>query len=115
MTSAQQPLLSGPPLRLGRLSIDRERFLATVDEAPVELTYLEFSVLVLIVEQGGRVATYDALALALWGDTSATTRRRLAVLISRVRSKLGPAGDYIETVQRVGYRMGRLVAGDVGS
>lgn len=111
MTSTQ-PMLSGPPIHVGRLSIDRERFLATVDEVPIELTYLEFSVLVLIVEQGGRVATYEALGLALWDDTSATTRRRLAVLISRVRAKLGTAGRYIETVQRVGYRVARLAAED---
>ena len=108
MISRDGPIPSGPPIHVGRLTIDRERFLATVDGAPVDLTYLEFSVLVLIVEQGGRVATYDALALALWGGASATTRRRLAVLISRVRSKLGVASRYIETVQRVGYRVARL-------
>ena len=108
MTSRQSPTLSGPPLRAGTLTVDRERFLATVDGAPIDLTYLEFTVLVLIMEQSGRVATYDALAVALWSGASATTRRRLAVLISRVRSKLGTAGRYIETVQRVGYRLARL-------
>jgi len=105
MTTMQHLLQPGPPIHIGRLTIDRERFLATVDGTPVDLTYREFSVLVLIVEQGGRVATYDSLAIALWDDASAATRRRLAVLISRVRSKLGAAACYVDTVQRVGYRL----------
>ena len=108
MTTTHQVIQPGPPIHVGQLTIDRERFLATVDGSPVDLTYLEFSVLVLIVEQGGRVATYDALAIALWTEASATTRRRLAVLISRVRSKLGSAARYIDTVQRVGYRVAPL-------
>ncbi len=110
MTSTSR-MLSGPPLRVGRLTVERERFLATVDGRPVDLTYLEFSVLALIVEQAGRVAPYDVLALALWEDASPSTRRRLAVLISRVRAKLGPAAQYIDTVQRVGYRVTPLSGG----
>jgi DNA-binding response OmpR family regulator len=54
----------------------------------------------------GRIATYDHLAAALWSEDSSKNRRRLAVLISRLRSKLGDsAGARVNTIMRVGYRL----------
>ncbi len=89
----------------GDLTIDRERYRVILRGAFVELTYLEFNALWAIASEAGRVATYERLAEALWGAPSARTRRRLAVIVSRLRSKLGETGAvYIETVTRVGYR-----------
>ncbi len=87
------------------LTIDRDRYLVTVDGRPVRLTYMEFNALLAIAEQSGRVVTYDRLAEMLWGSTSPEARRRLAVIVSRVRSKLGEAADATDTVTRVGYRL----------
>lgn len=97
-------------IRAGQLMIDRERYLVTVDGRPVRLTFMEFNALWVIVVEGGRVVTYDALAEALWGNAVPHARRRLAVIISRVRSKLGQAADVIDTVTRVGYRLAPVVA-----
>lgn len=97
-------------IRAGQLVIDRERYLVTVDGDPVRLTFMEFNALWVIVAQGGRVVTYDALAEALWGNRVPHARRRLAVIISRIRSKLGEAADVIDTVTRVGYRLAPVVA-----
>lgn len=92
-------------IRSGDLAIDKERYTVTVDGDPVHLTYMEFNALWFIANQEGRVATYDQLARALWGEPSPRSRRRLAVLISRMRAKLGGAGStHIATVTRVGYR-----------
>lgn len=85
--------------------IDRERYLVTVGGRPVSLTYTEFNVLWAIAEQEGRVVSYERLAERLWGSEAQRSRRRLAVIVSRVRSKLGDSGAAIETVTRVGYRL----------
>ena len=90
----------------GELAIDPERYEVTVAGEPVDLTYLEFNALRYLAELNGRIATYDGLAAALWSEDATRTRRRLAVLISRIRSKLGAAGaERIRTVRQVGYRL----------
>lgn len=90
----------------GQLSIDPERYLVTVEGQPVHLTYLEFNALWTIARLEGRIATYDRLTTALWSEDNARTRRRLTVLISRLRSKLGDdVGGRVDTVMRVGYRL----------
>ena len=93
------------PIEVGDLVIDRDRFLVTVDHAPAELTFMEFQTLYLIACEQGRVATYDLLCRALWGDSGPGHRRRLAVLVSRLRSKLGEAAAHVQTVRQVGYRI----------
>ena len=97
-------------IRAGDLIIDRERYLVTVHGEPVRLTFMEFNALWAIVVQSGRVVTYDSLAEALWGKPVPPARRRLAVIVSRIRSKLGEAADVIDTVTRVGYRLAPLAA-----
>ena len=90
----------------GQLVIDPERYLVTVNGPPVHLTYLEFNALWAIARLEGRIATYDQLTTALWNEHTLQTRRRLTVLISRLRSKLGvAAGSRVDTVMRVGYRL----------
>jgi DNA-binding response OmpR family regulator len=91
---------------IGDLSIDRERYTVTLDGRPLELTYTEFQALWALAARDGRVISADELALELWGTIPQRARRRIAVTISRLRAKLGPAGaDYIRTVHRVGYRL----------
>ena len=92
-------------IEVGDLVIDRERFLVTVGAATAALTYMEFRALYLIAAAGGRVASYEALAGELWGDGGRDHRRRLAVLVSRIRSRLGPCAGYLQTVRQVGYRL----------
>jgi DNA-binding response OmpR family regulator len=98
--SAQSPVI-----RYGDLKVDKERYLVTFAGQVVALTYMEYRLLVRIAEAMGRVVSYEDLALACWGDVSSVDRRRLAVLISRIRTKMGPGSDYLSTVQRVGYRL----------
>ena len=92
-------------IAVGELVVDRERFLVTVAEDPAPLTYMEFEALYVIAEAGGRVVAYERLAEALWGAAGDDHRARLAVLVSRIRSKLGPAAQYLQTVRQVGYRL----------
>ncbi|MFA7248675.1 MAG: winged helix-turn-helix domain-containing protein [Dehalococcoidia bacterium] len=97
-------------IHTGDLVIDRERYLVTVRGRPVRLTFLEFNALWAIAEQDGRVVPYDRLAAQLWGDATSDARRRLAVIVSRIRAKLGDQADVIDTVTRVGYRLAPSLA-----
>jgi two-component system, OmpR family, phosphate regulon response regulator PhoB len=92
-------------IQAGTLVIDRDRYLVTVAGHPVRLTYMEFNALWIIAEHGGRVVPYERLAEELWGRETNRSRRRLAVIVSRIRSKLGEAGAMVDTVTRVGYRL----------
>ncbi|MDA1002044.1 MAG: winged helix-turn-helix domain-containing protein [Chloroflexi bacterium] len=97
---------SGDIIEAANLRIDRERYAVTVSGTPIRLTYLEFNALWYIASLDGRIATYDRLAATLWGEPTQRSRRRLAVVLSRLRSKLGgDAAGYVDTVPRVGYRL----------
>lgn len=93
-------------IEVGVLTIDRERYEVTVAGSAVRLTFQEFNALWYIAAREGRVATYAELAQELWGDVDSRAGRRLAVLMSRLRSKLGADGaGLLDTVTRVGYRL----------
>ncbi len=98
---------AAPPSRIavGELVVDRDRFMVTVADEPAPLTYMEFETLYAIAEGGGRVVAYERIAEALWGSADDQFRTRLAVLVSRIRSKIGPAARHLQTVRQVGYRL----------
>ncbi len=114
--ASPQPATTPPPgghgaIRFGDLEIDSERYLVTVAGRRVQLSYMQFQVLLRVARGEGRIVTYEQLSRAVWGDSSSPTRRRLAVLISRIRSRLGDGAAYIDTVRRVGYRLASPAAG----
>jgi two-component system phosphate regulon response regulator PhoB len=75
-----------------------------VDDDEVTLTALEFKLLTILLQRRGRVQTRDTLLSDVWGITADVTTRTVDTHIKRLRQKLGPGGDYIETVRGVGYR-----------
>jgi len=88
----------------GRLQIDFEDMRVLCDGAPVKLTRKEFSLLATLARGAGRVATRQQLLDNVWGYEYYGDTRTLDVHIRRLRQKLGPCGDAIETVVGVGYR-----------
>jgi len=101
-----------PPIRFGRLSVDREAHRAFVDEAEIELTAIEFKLLVTLYERRNRVQSRSVLLGDVWGIEADITTRTVDTHVKRLREKLGPAGDYIETVRGVGYRFADSPGGD---
>lgn len=73
---------------------------------PVELTATEFRVLHLLARRPGWVFTRQQILEGIHGnDLYAITDRAVDVQIVGLRKKLGPAGNYVETIRGVGYRM----------
>ena len=70
----------------------------------IELTALEFKLLVTLLERKNRVQSRSVLLSDVWGIEADITTRTVDTHVKRLREKLAEAGDYIETVRGVGYR-----------
>jgi DNA-binding response OmpR family regulator len=76
----------------------------SVDGSPVRLTRREFELLKFLVENRNRVLSRDRLLERVWGYERFIETRSVDVHVGRLRAKLGPAGQQIETVVGLGYR-----------
>ncbi len=75
-----------------------------VDSEEIILTALEFKLLHTLLTRAGRVQTRDTLLTDVWGMQTGVTTRTVDTHVTRLRKKLGAAGDYVETLRGVGYR-----------
>ncbi|MCY2989838.1 MAG: response regulator transcription factor [Planctomycetota bacterium] len=91
-------------IKIHNLSIHPGRHMVLVDGIPVELSATEFRMLCVLSRKPGWVYTREQILDAVHGDNYAITERAVDVHIVSLRRKLGPAGQYIETVRGVGYR-----------
>jgi two-component system, OmpR family, phosphate regulon response regulator PhoB len=99
------PVDSGARLKVGLLSLDTGSHRAWVQDTRLDLTALEFKLLHHFMTRPGRVQSRDQLLSDVWGITSPLETRTVDTHVMRLREKLGPARDSIETVRGVGYRM----------
>ena len=93
-------------LELGRLTLSPAQHTVKVDGERVTLTLKEFELLQLLLEHKGMVFSRDQLLNRVWGYAFDGENRTVDVHIRTLRQKLGPCGDYIETVRGVGYKIG---------
>ena len=91
-------------LQIGVLLIDVPHHAAHVAGQPVTLTATEFNLLVMLAQRRGRVQTRERLLQDVWGYETAIDTRTVDTHMRRLREKLGPAADYLETIRGVGYR-----------
>jgi two-component system phosphate regulon response regulator PhoB len=90
----------------GDIRLDPVRHEVTVKGQPVVLTALEFRLLKTFLERPGRVQTRETLLSDVWGIEADITTRTVDTHVKRLREKLGPSGDVIETIRGVGYKLG---------
>ncbi len=95
---------SAEPIEFGVLRIDREAHRVWVEGKEIELTALEFKLLVTLYEGRNRVQSRAALLDDVWGIQADITTRTVDTHVKRLREKLDSARDYVETVRGVGYR-----------
>jgi two-component system, OmpR family, phosphate regulon response regulator PhoB len=88
----------------GCLRIDRDAHRVWVDSGEVELTALEFKLLVTLYDRRNRVQSRGSLLDHVWGIDTRISTRTVDAHVKRLREKMGSARDYIETVRGVGYR-----------
>ncbi len=96
------------PLRVDAIVLDAVRHQVFVQQEEVKLTALEFRLLTALLTRQGEVLTRRQLLQDVWGLSPELQTRTVDTHIKRLRERLGPAGDAIETIRGVGYRYYRL-------
>jgi len=92
-------------LQIGPLAIDMERHAVSVDGVETQLTATEFRLLLNLAERHGRVQSRELLLQNVWGYNYVGDTRTVDTHVTRLRTKLGKAGDMIRTVRGFGYKM----------
>lgn len=94
-------------LAVGSLRIDVAARTATVGDTALELTRIEFDLLMLMARRTGTVVTRNDLLQTVWGPTWVGSDHLVEVHVSNLRRKLVNAGgaELLHTVRRVGYRL----------
>jgi len=93
-----------PVIERGDLKIHVGRHEVTIKGKPVELTHLEFRILVTLAKKPGWVMTRYQIVDATRGEGVTVTDRSVDVHIVSLRKKLGEENDFIDTVRGVGYK-----------
>lgn len=88
-------------LTVNTLIIDFDTKTVTVDNRIVDLTKTEFNILVLLVENTGKIFSRSDILDKAWKDDGIVLERTVDVHIARLRKKIGVYGDYI--INRTGY------------
>lgn len=86
------------------LQIDFEAHQISIDDEEVTLTATEFKLLTVLISGAGKVQTRDNLLDTVWDTHFEGYSRTVDTHVRRLRQKLGPYADWIETVRGVGYR-----------
>jgi DNA-binding response OmpR family regulator len=98
-------------LRLGPLELDPAAHLARLAGEPLDLTRTEFGLLHLLLRNRGRAFSRAYLYDAVWQEPYVEGDRAVDNAILRLRRKLGPLGEAIETVWGIGYRFSATASG----
>jgi DNA-binding response OmpR family regulator len=91
--------------RFGRVVVDRDQRVVSVDGQRLPLTARELDVVAVVSSREGRVVPRDELLEAVWGESGERAAASLDVLLVRIRRKLAEYGvrDALRTIRQVGY------------
>lgn len=103
------PLMrNGEAMTHGRLELDAESHIVTVDGAEIRLTRIEFELLATMLGSPKRVWSREILLSKVWGDSWVSDHHVVEVHVGNLRRKLAAGrgkSTFIHTVRGVGYRM----------
>ncbi len=96
-------------IRRGPLELNRLSYQVSLDRRPLDLTYMEYELLKLLMSNPGRVFTREVILATVWGYDYFGGMRSVDVHVRRLRAKLGQDHAWlIETVRSVGYRLAEV-------
>ena len=95
---------AGSQLVAGSITVDRSAHRVTIAGQELPLTATEYKLLLTLLERRGRVQTRPQLLETVWDAQPDIQTRTVDMHVQRLRTKLGDAGDQIETVRGFGYR-----------
>lgn len=92
-------------LSIGDIFLDDEKRMVYVKDVSCDLTYKEFELLKMLMQNAGIVIPREEIMVRIWGMDYEGESRTLDMHIKTLRQKLGEAGSRIKTVRNVGYRL----------
>lgn len=92
-------------INVSTIGLNKKKRLVTVNGHEVALSFREFELLTLFMENTGTVFTRDTLLTSVWGYNYDGESRTVDVHIRTLRQKLGEGATLIQTVRNVGYKM----------
>ena len=90
-------------LSAGDIFLDGEKHMVYVKDEPIDLTFKEYELLKLLIQNQGIVMSRDVIMERIWGIDFEGESRTLDVHIKTLRQKLKNTGTLIKTVRNVGY------------
>ena len=103
--SSQDSAGNDRQITAGPVVIDCSSHRVTVGGSEIELTSTEFKLLFYLAEHSGRVMKRELLLQDVWGYNFVGDTRTVDTHVTRLRNKLGEAGDMIKTVRGFGYKL----------
>ena len=94
----------GTSICFGELEINTSTYIAQLNEEELHLPRKEFELLALFMSQPNIIFNREELLGRIWEEDVFVVDRTIDVHINRIRSKLGPYKNWIETVKGIGYR-----------
>jgi two-component system phosphate regulon response regulator PhoB len=91
-------------LTVGPFEIDRGTFEVRLEGEKLDLTGIEFKLLVMLIDKRGHSLSRDVLLRDVWGYRNVIDSRTVDTHMRRLRAKLGDFAERIETVRGEGYR-----------
>jgi len=99
------PRRADPVLSAGPIALDERTRRVTVDGHLVDLSPREFSLLECLLRHPGQTLTRDQLLDQAWPFSVAVTPNAVDAYVHYLRTKLGAAARWVETVRGIGYRL----------
>jgi two-component system phosphate regulon response regulator PhoB len=90
---------------IGDIVIDKQRHIVSSAGVEVDLTSTEFKLLLYLTETKECVQSREQLLHRVWGYNNTGDSRTVDTHVTRLRGKLGQAGDIIKTVRGFGYKI----------
>jgi two-component system alkaline phosphatase synthesis response regulator PhoP len=100
----QIELSQNQEITIGPLVINKEKYTVTLKGKHIVLPKKEFEILTYLASNPGRVFHRDKILSDIWGSDVYVVERTIDVHIRKIREKLGPYAELIETIKGVGYR-----------
>lgn len=101
---AASDIISGQ-VTIGGISIDSERHAVLIEGCRADLTSTEYKLLLYLAERPDRVISRELLLQQVWGYNYLGDTRTVDTHVTRLRGKLGAAGEQIKTVRGFGYKI----------
>ena len=105
MNSISPPTRQETVLSAGVVKLDPSRRIVTVNNEQTTLTYKEFELLHLFLQNPGQVLSREQIMQQVWDTDFCGESRTVDMHVRTLRQKLGEAGGCILTVRKVGYRL----------